>query len=1172
MRPAPATIGVVCHVKGHVVPHTPFVHLHVHSEFSLLDGACRIDDLAAAAAAQGMPALAITDHGNLCGAIDFYVAAKAAGVKPIIGYEAYVAPGRRQDRETLPGTLDAGHHLVLLARDATGYQNLIRLATTASLDGFYYRPRIDKACLAEFAEGLIGASSCLQGEVPQRLLAGDTEAARRTVRQYQDILGPENFYLEVQDHGIEEERRVVPLLAALARQTGAPLIATNDVHYIHADDTRAHDVLMCINTGKILRDENRLRYRPREFHLKTLQEMQQRFADQPEALQNTLRVAERCNLDLEFGRHHAPVYPVPDGETPDSMLRRLCEEGFQRRYAKPTKRHRDQLEHELAVIQSKGFASYFLIVWDFVRYAHEQGIPAGARGSGVGCMVGYLLNLSQVDPLEFGLLFERFMDPSRNEMPDLDIDICQDGRHKVIRYVRDRFGEENVAQIITFGTMAARAVVRDVGRVLDIPLPEVDKIAKKIPAQLKMTLDKALRQEPDLARMVNEQPQVKELIDIAKRLEGLARHASVHAAGVVIADKPLVNYVPLCRVGDDVTTQWSMTACSQVGLLKMDFLGLRTLSTLKRAVDLVRAGRGVELDLETLPLDDAETFALFQRGETKGVFQFESAGMRDLLQKMKPQRLDHLIAANAMYRPGPMMMIGDYISRMHGESTWDYPHPAMKEILDESYGIMCYQEQVMRIANRLGDIPLERAYKLIKAISKKNEDIIGAEREHFLAGCRKHHVKPAQAEDIWGNIMAFAGYGFNKSHSARYAQIAYQTAYLKVHYPVEFMAALLTYEMASSDKLREYMAECRRMGLEVAPPDINESGADFTVVGDRMRFGLAAVKGIGYRAVEAIVEARGRVGRFKSLFHFADETDLAVINRTVVDCLIKCGAFDSTGAHRSQLALVMDDALAAGAAVQEDRRKGQMNLLGALPAEESLDGEALPDLAEWPEHELLQHEKEVLGLYVSGHPLAQHAEMIRHFATADASDLRDFRQDAEVVLGGLITSVRPILTKSGRNAGSRMAVFDLEDLSGSAACVIFPRDYQKFEDLIQEDRIVFVRGQVDLAREDPQIKVSEVLTLQEGRQALTKAVIVRLHEEVLGEGQLDAIRTILSAHPGGVPVYVELVSRTHGRTLIQAEAALSVSLDDSLRNDVRNLLGDEHLLLTANSGGVMIRA
>ncbi|MCX5683480.1 MAG: DNA polymerase III subunit alpha, partial [Planctomycetota bacterium] len=862
----------------------PFVHLHVHTEYSLLDGACRISDLVAAAKAEGAPALAITDHGNLFGAIEFYAAAHKAGLKPIIGYEAYVAPGRRQDRETLPGTQDAGHHLILLAKDAKGFKNLLRLATTASLDGFYYRPRIDKTCLAEHAEGLIGMTACLHGEVPMRLLAGDADGARRAIGQYREILGAENFYLELQDHRIEEELKVRPLLVALARELGIQMVATNDVHYIRADDTRAHDVLLCINTGKLLSDATRMRYREREFHLKTYDEMLSRFSDVPEALENTLAVAERCHLELSFADRHAPVYPAPPGTTPEAMLRKLCEEGIARRYgASFSQVHRERLEHELKVIESKKFSSYFLIVWDFIRYAEEHGIPCGARGIGVGCMVTYLLGISTADPIAYNLLFERFMDPSRNEMPDLDIDICQDGRKDLIRYVREKYGRDNVAQIITFGTMAARGAVRDVGRVLDIPLADVDRIAKKIPSvPLHITLAQAMQKEPELKEMYQREPKVKELIDIAQRLEGLARHASVHAAGVVIADAPLVEYAPLCRVSDDVTTQWDMDIAAKVGLLKMDFLGLRTLTEMKRAVDLVKKHHGVDLDLEKIPVDDPKTFGVFQRAETKGIFQFESAGMRDLLQKLKPDRIGDLIAANALYRPGPMDMIEDFLARKHGRTQYTFAHPALEEILGESYGIMAYQEQVMRIVNRLGDVPLERAYKLIKAISKKNHDVIRAEETAFKAGCKKNKLPDKITEEIWDFITRFGGYGFNKSHSTGYALVAYKEAYLKAYYPLEFMAALLTFEMGDSDKVSEYMDECRRMGIVVDAPDINESDSDFTVVGDRIRFGLAAVKGIGERAVEAIVAARQKVGRFKSLFQFCEATDLTVINRSVV--------------------------------------------------------------------------------------------------------------------------------------------------------------------------------------------------------------------------------------------------------------------------------------------------
>ncbi len=1151
---------------------TPFVHLHVHTEYSLLDGACRTHDLVQAAKAQGAEAIAITDHGNLYGAIEFYLAAQEAGIKPILGYEAYVAHGDRRVRETLPGSPDAGHHLILLARDIAGYKNLLALATTASLDGFYYKPRIDKAVLAEHAEGLIGLSSCLQGELSARLLSGDVPGARRALDEYRGILGQDNFYVELQDHGIDEEQRVRPMLVALARESGTPLVATNDVHYITADDTRAHDVLLCINTGKLLSEPDRLRYRPREFHLKTLAEMQARFADVPEALANTVEVARRCQLSLSFKERHAPIYPTPPGTTPEAMLRDLCEKGLTWRYGTVTKTHRERLEHELKIIESKKFSSYFLIVWDFVRYAHEHGIPCGARGSGVGCMVAYLLGLSTADPLAYGLLFERFMDPSRNEMPDLDIDICQDGRKDLIRYVREKYGAENVAQIITFGTMAARAAVRDVGRVLNLPLSDVDRIAKKIPAlPLHITLDQALEQEPELKAMYDREPVVKELIDIAKRLEGITRHASVHAAGVVIGDAPLVHYVPLCRVSDDVTTQWEMRGIEKVGLLKMDFLGLRTLSTMQRAVDLVKKHRGIEIDLEKIPLDDPKVFGVFQRGETEGIFQFESAGMRDLLQKLKPDKVGDLIAANALYRPGPMVMIADFIERKRGRATYEFPHPVLEDVLGETYGIMAYQEQVMRLVNRLGDIPLERAYKLIKAISKKNVDIINAEHDAFKAGCKKHKVPDKVANEIWDLITRFAGYGFNKSHSSGYALVAYRTAYLKAHFPMEFMAALLTYEMGDTDKVSEYMDECRRMGIPVEPPDINESDSDFTVVGDRLRFGLAAVKGIGERAVEAIVAARQKEGRFRSIFHFCETVDTTQVNRSCFESLIKCGAFDSTGARRSQLGAVLDRALQAGAAAQEDRRHGQMNFFDAMASGQPAAEPALPDLPEWPEARLSECEKESLGFYVRHHPLARLAAELRHFATATTADLAALGQDAEVVLGGLIKSVRVLITKTGKNAGSKMAIFDLEDLAGSVGCVIFPRDYLKFQELVQPDRVVFVCGTVDRQREEPQIRTSEILTLEDGRRRLARAVILHLDRASLTDGLLASLHGVLVKHAGSLPLYLELESPGGGRTLIRAANEFKVSMDGSFRHDLADLLGDGHAVLAANSRGRTVK-
>ena len=1137
---------------------SPFVHLHVHSEFSLLDGACHLDRLCRRAVELGQPAIALTDHGNLFGAVDFYLAATGAGVKPIIGYEAYVAPGSRRVKESALGIKDAGHHLVLLARNMTGYRNLLKLATTAYLDGFYYRPRIDDEVLAELADGLIIMTSCLAGEVPRLILAGQQEQAVARARFYRDLVGPENFFIEIQNHGIEDERRAIPLLAELAREVGVGLVATNDVHYVSADDTKAHDALLCISTGKLLADEHRMRYPAEEFHLKSADEMAARFADYPEALANTVRIAERCRLELDFTQRHAPVFVPPDGLTDKAYLRKLCAEGLAWRYGTITPELRERVDRELEVIEAKNFSSYFLICWDFVNYARQQKIPCGARGSAVGTLVGYVLGMCDVDPVRYGLLFERFMDPSRNEMPDIDIDICQDGRAKVIEYVRNKYGSENVAQIITFGTMAARAALRDVGRVLGFDIAEVDLIAKKVPAALGMTLERALELEPELQRMYNEDDRVRELIDIAQRLEGTSRHASVHAAGVVIADAPLVNYIPLCLVTDDVTTQWTMYTVAKVGLLKMDFLGLRTLSILERSVELVREHHGAEVALDALEPDDPKVFDLFARGETKGVFQFESAGMRDLLQKMKPDQFTDLIAANALYRPGPMVMIDDYIDRKHGRATYKFPHAVLHEVLDESYGVMAYQEQVMRLLNQLGDIPLPRAYKLIKAISKKDLDVIAAEEQAFKKGCKTKDLPDGLVGEIWELIDRFGGYGFNKSHSTRYAQIAYQTAYMKVYYPVEFMAALLTYEMVSTDKTVEYIGECQRMDVEVRPPDVNESGVAFTVVGDRLRFGLAAVKGVGERAVEGIIEARRTGGPFRSLFDFCERADLRLVNRGVIECLIKCGAFDSLGARRNQLDAVLDRAIAQGGRVQADERSGQTRLFDALGGPGAGEAAiALPDVPEWPPEKLLAMEKEVLGFYVSASPLSQHQEVLQHYATATTADLREMPEKAAVILGGIVAGRRDRLTKAGR----KMSVLTLQDFDGSVECVAFDEALREFGHLLAEDRVVFVTGEVSRRWEEPSIRVNEVCGVEEAQVKLTGSVHIRLRQQVLEDEMIEKLHKVVTGHPGTVPVFIDLTTPTGCRAVIRASDGLGVLPDGECVGAINDLLGDGHLAL-----------
>ncbi|MHC4066244.1 MAG: DNA polymerase III subunit alpha, partial [Planctomycetota bacterium] len=887
-----------------------FVHLHLHTHYSLLDGATRIPELVARAKELGMPAVAITDHGNMFGVVDFYRAAVAAGVKPIIGCEMYMASGDRRARDAR-GMRDAGRHLLLLAQNDQGYRNLLKLASIAYRQGFYYRPRIDKEVLAELSGGLLCTSTCLSGEIPFALINRNRAAADEIARTYLEIFGPERFFIELQDHGLDEQRVLNPELADMADKLGVATICTNDVHYLEAGDVEAHDVLCCISTGKLVSDEDRFKFPNGEFYLKTPQQMAELFADFPDALANTLRVADMCDVALDFSRRYAPVYQVAESTTPDEELRRLVYEGAQRRYGEIGDEVRERIDYELEVISSKGFSSYFLIVWDFVSFARKQGMPCSARGSACSSVVAYCLDISAPDPLQYGLYFERFMDPDRNEMPDIDVDICQNGRARVIEYVRQKYGY--VAQIITFNTLKARAAVKDVARVMGMGFEEANRLTQLIPNELNMTLDKALVQEPELRSRYDDEQTVRRVIDVARKLEGLARNAGVHAAGVVVADRPLENFVPLYKPPNEelICTQYDGNMVERVGLLKMDFLGLRTLTTLERARQLVERTTGTAIDLDNLDLSDQKVYELFARGETKGIFQFESGGMRDVIMRMRPNRIEDLIATNALYRPGPMKHIDSYISRKHGEA-WTTPHPIMTRELEETFGIMVYQEQVSRMVNRLGGIELKRAFRLAKAISKKQTAMIDAEREPFMAGCEANGVDRRTAERIFGDILEFGGYAFNKAHSTGYALVAFQTAYMKVYHPVEFMAALMTFEMSNTAKIMEYFEECRRMGITVLPPDVNSSENDFSVdpsVGGgrgAIRFGLGAIKGAGEKAVEAIVSERENAGRFTSIFDFCERVDLTAVNRAVVEALVSCGAFDKTGAMRKALHEVVD--------------------------------------------------------------------------------------------------------------------------------------------------------------------------------------------------------------------------------------------------------------------------
>jgi DNA polymerase-3 subunit alpha len=1142
-----------------------FTHLHLHSQYSLLDGAISFEKLFMRCKDLGMDSVAVTDHGNMFGAIEFYTKALASHIKPIIGIEAYIAPASRHDR-TKTSISDAAYHLLLLAQNNTGYQNLLKLATIGYTEGFYYRPRIDKQILAELNEGLIACSACPKGELNVQMAGGDTKAARAVAEGYLKIFGPERYFIEIQSHQ-GDDPNINKALAGLADTLGVGLVATNDVHFLNESDHEAHNCLCAISTSKKADDPDRLIY-PSDVFFKSAEQMRALFPDWPQACDNTLEIAKRCNVEINLKHRHAPRFHPEDGSTPEHFLTKLCYDKAKQIYGEINDTVKDRLDRELHVIESKGFASYFLIVWDFCNYAHQNNIPVGARGSAVGTLVGYCLGLCDVDPLKYDLLFERFMDPQRNEMPDIDIDICQVNRGKIIDYVRQKYG--HVAQIITFGTMKARAAIRDICRVLNVPLVEADRLAKLVPETLGMTLDDAMESEPQLKQAYEKDPQTRRVIDISKKLEGLARHASVHAAGVVIADEPLTNFVPLYKPPgtEDIVTQFEGPMVEKAGLLKMDFLGLKTLSVLERSRQLVEQIHGKKIDLEKIDLDDPKVFALFAAGKTKGVFQFESGGMQELLMKMKPDRIQDLIAANALYRPGPMTLIPDYNDRKHG-SKWSLPHKIMNEVLEETYGIMVYQEQVMEICNRLGDIPLREAYTLIKAISKKKASTIQKEKERFVAGSVSKGLKKQQAEDIFELIERFAGYGFNKSHSTRYAIIAYQTAYMKVYWPVEYMAALLTYEMGDTDKVVMYIAECGDMGIEVTAPDINESGVDFTPLykeenGKKgmIRFGLAAVKGVGEKAVEQLIIARKKVGQFQSLFHFCENIDLRAANKQVLESLIKAGAFDRLGGNRAQMMAGLQSAMEHGADTQTDKLNGQMRFFGQQTQPDySQDQSRLPYADPWPEQMMLMYEKEVLGFYVTSNPLSHCAETINIFSNINTAQIAETTQEREVTIGGMITKIRFNVTKSGKNPGQKMAVFTLLDLQGQVEVVVFPNILNQFAKLVASDKVVFVRGRLDFRREKPNIIASEIITYDDATDKLAGKVRIDLDAKDVTKEKVARIKTICQHHRGKSSVYVA-IRTDKGRVYASADRNLAVNPDPDFCREIRHLLGPENLQLT----------
>ena len=1177
--------------KTPAAPST-FTHLHVHTHYSMLDGACRIPDLVKKTKELGMNALAISDHGCMYGAVEFYNACRAGGIKPIIGLEAYMAPKSRHDRVQIDG--ESAYHLLLLAQNLEGYQNLLKLSSLSYREGFYYKPRIDKEVLKEYGAGLIATSACLGGEVAHNFMKGRKMAqAKEVAETYLSIFGPDRFFIEVQKH-IKEQDAVNPELAELANKLGVGLVGTNDVHFLTAEDHHAHDCLCCISTGRLITDENRMKY-PTQLYLKSPAEMKTALAGFPDAMENTMRIAEMCNLELDFSKRYAPVYRVPadkieaDLKLPscpepieslkedDKYLRQLCETGLDWRYG--TKdvdaAVRERLEYELKIICMKGFSSYFLIVWDFCNYARDNGIPVGARGSGVGTMVGYLLGLCNVDPLKYSLLFERFMDPSRNEMPDIDIDICQDGRPKVIEYVRKKYG--HVAQIVTFGTLAAKAACKDVGRVMGVPLGEIDALTKLIPGVPGMTLDKAFKQVPDLQQMYDSKPMIKQVIDVAKRLEGLCRNAGVHAAGVIIADQPLDGIIPLCRDKEEnVLTQYEGPVAEKCGLLKMDFLGLRTLSVITRCVDLVKHNKGIEFDIEKVDITDQKVLSLFCRGETKGVFQFESGGMQDLLMKMAPDRLEDLIAANALYRPGPMELIPSYCNRKHGREPVPSVHPLMDNILKETYGIMVYQEQVMQIFNQLGGIGLADAYKLIKAISKKTTDVIAKFKPAFLEGSMAKGISEAQAKEIFDLILKFGGYGFNKSHSTRYAFVAFQTGYLKTYHPVEYMAALLTYEMGSTDKMVEYIDEARRMKISVLPPDVNVSDKVFTPVivetgkgknkkkESVVRFGLCAVRGVGEKAVENIIEERVKKGGYANIYDFCERIDTRAVGKSTVDALMRCGAFSTVSPNRAALLNVLEPAYEAGQRQQDDKRSGQNSLFGAPdPAAATSSSNAnvtLPNIPDFEPADLLKMEKELLGFYITSHPLTQQQRWVEKYTTASTKECMTTSEGVEIVMGAMLSSIKSKVAKSGRSAGQKWAILEFEDLDGKIEGMCFSEPYAaitaKYPDLLKSDTVVFVRAKVDRKRENACLIVNDVFPVSESINRLSKHVVLKLDPRTHDAGTFDQLPPLFKQHKGNCQVYAQTTDHAGRKVTMALDRENNLKPSIELIEDLERLLGN----------------
>ena len=1096
-----------------------FAHLHVHTEYSLLDGASRVKELIRRTKELGMDSVAITDHGVMYGAVRFYKEAKAQGIHPVIGCEVYLAPGMRQERAEVDGT--RYYHLILLAENETGYCNLVELISLANIEGYYYKPRIDKELLRQYHEGIIALSACVAGEIPQAILRGNNERTEALVAEYVEIFGQDNFFLEIQDHGLPEEKTVNRALRELAKKYDIGLVATNDVHYVHADDSEFHDILLCVQTGRTINDPDRMRFSGPDYYLKSEEEMAALFADYPEALENTAKIAARCQVDFTFGELQLPFYPLPEHfESDDAYLRALCEERLSSRYADVTDEIRTRLDYELGVIHGMGYASYFLIVWDFINYARGHGVEVGpGRGSAAGSIVAYLLGITNIDPLRYALLFERFLNPERVSMPDIDIDFDDINRGRVISYVKERYGEDHVAQIATFGTMGAKGAIRDVGRVLEMSFSEVSAITKLVPAELNITLERALKESSDFRRLYDEDESVRRVIDLARRIEGLPRNISIHAAGVVIAKEPLASQVPVWVSEGTLVTEFDKDDVEALGLLKMDFLGLRTLTIIADTVRHVRASHGIDLDVDAIPLVDEKTSQMLCNGDTGAVFQMESAGMTNLVKDLQPKGFVDLIPTVALYRPGPLGsgMVTDFIDGLHGKKEVVYMHPLLEPILKETFGVVLYQEQVMQIVQVLAGFSLGQADLLRRAMGKKKYDLLMAQKEIFLQGCAKNGIEASLANHIFDLLTHFADYGFNKSHSAAYGLLAWQTAYLKAHYPVEFMAGVLTSIMDKTDKIPVYIQLCRQMGIKILPPDINSSAATFGIEDGAIRFGLAAVRNVGENAIVSMERVRAEGGKFRSLVDFCARVDMRAVNKRALESLIKCGAFDNIGTERNQLLASLDAAMQDAARRQRDMLSGQGGLFGEETMEEVQQIAVSADVPPSTARERLTWEKEATGFYITGHPLDDYSDTLS--ALLSIGEIPNtVRKDRQLVrIGGILTSTKRFTTKKG----DTMLFAELEDFSGKIEVTVFPRVFYAHVSALEPDAIIVVEGRVDTTGEEPKLLAEEIWRMNEYRSSFYLIPQTNVDRRTLW----TAMQEIFAAHPGDHPVYVQSEGR-----------------------------------------------